>query len=51
MSNLSQDNYKFISQHIVTETGELPRAEVVFSENGIEHRAVSTGSGPVDAIF
>lgn len=51
MSNLSQDNYKFISQHIVTETGELPRAEIVFSENGIEHRAVSTGSGPVDAIF
>lgn len=51
MSNLSQDNYKFISQHIVTETGELPRAEVVFSENGVEHRAVSTGSGPVDAIF
>lgn len=51
MVNLSQENYKFISQHIVTETGELPRAEVVFSVKGSEKRASATGSGPVDAIF
>ncbi|XXQ67560.1 2-isopropylmalate synthase [Neisseriaceae bacterium B1] len=51
MSNLSQDSYKFISQYIVTETGELPRAEIVFSVDGAEHRAEATGSGPVDAIF
>ena len=51
MSNLSQDRYKFISQHIVTETGEMPRAQVVFNIDGVEHRAESTGSGPVDAIF
>lgn len=51
MSNLSQDAYKFISQRILTETGELPRACIVFSENGVEKQAEATGSGPVDAIF
>lgn len=51
MVSLSQDQFKFISQHIVTETGELPKAEIVFSMNGIETRAEATGSGPVDAIF
>ena len=51
MVNLSQDQYKFISQKINTETGEQPEAEVVFSVNGEEHRAQANGSGPVDAIF
>ena len=51
MSNLSPDSYKFVSQRISTETGEMPRAEIVFSINGEERRAESTGSGPVDAIF
>lgn len=51
MSNFSQDHYKFLSQRIITETGELPRAEIVFSVDGVEHRAEATGSGPVDAIF
>lgn len=46
-----QDRYKFISQRIRTETGELPHAEIVFSIDGAEHRAEATGSGPVDAIF
>lgn len=51
MSNLAPDRYKFISQRIVTETGELPRAEIVFSVDGEERHAEATGSGPVDAIF
>ena len=51
MSNLTPDRYKFISQWIVTETGELPRAEIVFSADGEEQHAEATGSGPVDAIF
>lgn len=50
MSNL-EDRYKFVSQHIVTETGEEPRAQIVFSVEGVEKRAEATGSGPVDAIF
>lgn len=51
MVNLSQDNYKLVSQKIMTETGEQPTAEVVFTVNGVEHKASATGSGPVDAIF
>ena len=51
MSNLAPERYKFISQRIVTETGELPRAEIVFSADGEEQHAEATGSGPVDAIF
>ncbi|SUA36722.1 2-isopropylmalate synthase [Neisseria zoodegmatis] len=51
MVNLSQDNYKLVSQKITTETGEQPTAEVVFTVNGVEHKASATGSGPVDAIF
>ena len=50
MSNL-EDRYKFVSQHIVTETGEEPRAQIVFSVEAVEKRAEATGSGPVDAIF
>lgn len=48
---LATEQYKFISQKIHTETGELPTAEIVFSVNGSEHRATANGSGPVDAIF
>ncbi|MDO5058630.1 MAG: 2-isopropylmalate synthase [Neisseria sp.] len=51
MVNLAQEHYKFVSQKIVTETGEQPQAEVVFTVKGNEHRASATGSGPVDAIF
>ena len=51
LGSLMHDQYKFISQHIVTETGEQPRADIVFSMKGEEKRASSTGSGPVDAIF
>ena len=50
MSNL-EDRYKFVSQHIVTETGEEPRAQIVFSVDSVEKRAEASGSGPVDAIF
>ena len=51
MVSLSQDRYKFISQRIVTETGEPPVAQIVFSVDGVEQRAEATGSGPVDAVF
>ncbi|MCP1659592.1 2-isopropylmalate synthase [Neisseria perflava] len=49
--NVTQDQYRFISQKITTETGEEPKAEIVFSVGGVEHRATANGSGPVDAIF
>ncbi|MFC3874709.1 2-isopropylmalate synthase [Neisseria musculi] len=51
MHSLAQDAYKFVSQRIITETGEEPRAQIVFSVKGEEKQAEATGSGPVDAIF
>ena len=51
MGSLHAEIYKFVSQKITTETGEAPRAEIVFNLCGEEKHAVSTGSGPVDAVF
>ena len=47
----SSDSYKFISLKVATETGETPLANIVFAEHGVEKRAESGGSGPVDAAF
>ncbi|MDC7709141.1 2-isopropylmalate synthase [Vogesella indigofera] len=46
-----QEDYKFVSLKVATETGEAPQAQIVFVEHGNEQRAESTGSGPVDAAF
>ncbi|WP_373741934.1 2-isopropylmalate synthase [Neisseria sp.] len=51
IGSMTQEHFKFVSQKITTETGEEPRAEVVFTVKGMEQRASATGSGPVDAIF
>ena len=51
MGNMNTESYKFISQKISTETGEEPRADIVFSIRGEEKHASASGSGPVDAIF
>lgn len=51
MSHLAPDRYKFVSLCIHTETGEAPVAEIVFSDQGVEKRASSDGSGPIDAVF
>jgi 2-isopropylmalate synthase len=48
---VEREDYKLLSLKVNTETGEAPRAEIVFSEHGHEQRAVSNGSGPVDAAF
>ncbi len=48
---MNAESYKFISQKISIETGEEPRADIVFSIKGEEKRASATCSGPVDAIF
>jgi 2-isopropylmalate synthase len=46
-----REDFKFVSLKIQTETGEAPRAELVFSENGLERHVEGSGSGPVDAAF
>jgi 2-isopropylmalate synthase len=45
------EHYKLIASKFHSETGESPRAELTLSLGGVEHRAQSTGSGPVDAAF
>ncbi|MDF0605664.1 2-isopropylmalate synthase [Neisseriaceae bacterium TC5R-5] len=46
-----QDDYKFVSLKVQTETGEAPVANIVFIHDGDEQHAESSGSGPVDAAF
>jgi 2-isopropylmalate synthase len=52
--NLEQavnEHFKLVSLTAHSETGELPFARVVMSEDGTERRAEAQGSGPVDAAF
>ena len=51
MVSTLQEDYKFVSLKINTETGEAPQAAIVFVEHGVEKRCESSGSGPVDAAF
>lgn len=51
MVSRAPDRYKYVSLSIQTETGEPPKAEIVFSIDGHEKRAEGEGSGPIDAIF
>ncbi|NJA89063.1 2-isopropylmalate synthase [Rhodocyclus tenuis] len=46
-----QEHYKLVYSRVHSETGEPPVAELTFLVAGVEERAMSTGSGPVDASF
>lgn len=46
-----QERYRLISLTVHCETGETPYARIVISDDGMEMRAESQGSGPVDATF
>ena len=43
--------YKLIALKIVSETGEVPQAEVTLSAGDIEHSVHTRGDGPIDAAF
>jgi 2-isopropylmalate synthase len=45
------ERFKLVSMKVCSETGEVPRARVVFTDEGTERRAEGEGSGPVDATF
>lgn len=45
------EHYRLVSSKFHSETGEAPLAELTLSVGGVEQRAKSTGSGPVDATF
>ena len=46
-----QERYRLVSLIIHCETGEIPYARLVISDDGNESHAESEGSGPVDATF
>ena len=46
-----QERYRLQSLTVHCETGEVPHAKLVISEDGKELNAESDGSGPVDATF
>jgi len=46
-----QEQVKLISMKVVTETGEVPKADLVLSVNGEEKTGHAQGDGPVDASF
>lgn len=50
-SNTPEDVFRFVSLEQHSETGEQPQATVVFSREGQEVKASSSGNGPVDACF
>jgi 2-isopropylmalate synthase len=45
------ERFKLVSMKVCSETGEVPHARLVFTDEGAEKRAEGDGSGPVDATF
>ncbi|MDP2025428.1 2-isopropylmalate synthase [Sulfuriferula sp.] len=43
--------FKLVSLKVCSETGEVPDAHVVITENGVEKTGIAEGGGPVDATF
>lgn len=50
-AQIPEEHYRLLSLHAVSETGEIPSAQVVIAVGGSEKQAESEGSGPVDATF
>lgn len=49
--SLANERLKLVSLKVISETGEVPHAEVTLSLDAEEHSNQAAGSGPVDAIF
>ena len=47
----ARERFKFVALTAHCQTGETPVTEVVINMDGVEQRAKSEGSGPVDAAF
>jgi 2-isopropylmalate synthase len=45
------ERFKLVSMKVCSETGEVPHARMVFTDDGAEKHAEGNGSGPVDATF
>ncbi|WP_035058125.1 2-isopropylmalate synthase [Andreprevotia chitinilytica] len=51
MVTIEQETYRLAALKVVSETGEVPTANLVMTEHGHEKRADCEGDGPVDATF
>ncbi len=51
IEHVENEHFKLVSLTAHSETGELPFARIVISEDGKERQCESQGSGPVDASF
>jgi len=47
----TKEHYKLIAMKQSSEMGESPQASITLTEGGVERKAQSQGSGPVDATF
>jgi 2-isopropylmalate synthase len=45
------ERFKLVSMKVCSETGEVPHAQITFTDDGAEKKASGEGSGPVDATF
>ena len=45
------EHFKLVYSRVCSETGETPAADVTLTVGGVERKAASIGSGPVDATF
>jgi 2-isopropylmalate synthase len=46
-----QEHYRLLTLKVVSETGEVPLAELALAAGDAELRATASGDGPVDAVF
>lgn len=46
-----KERFHLLSLRVCSETGEIPHAVLVLTDNGVEKHAEADGSGPVDAAF
>ena len=47
----TREKFKLLSMRVESETGEVPIAKLVLSNEGEEKTAEASGSGPIDATF
>jgi 2-isopropylmalate synthase len=48
---VSNERVKFVSMHVYSETGEIPKAKITLWIDGEERSHMAEGSGPIDATF
>lgn len=50
-SNQISTRFKLVYSHVDSETGEMPSAKIIVSDNGVEKTGTATRGGPVDAVY